>query len=631
MGENRHTTERPPLAPQRSASPGVMAYYNENDKFAAAWLRELIKAGHIAQGEVDERDIRDIRPNDLRGYSQHHFFAGIGLWSRALRLAGWPDSRSCWSGSAPCQSFSGGGKRKGFADERHLWPAFFHLIAECRPSVVFGEQVKEAIKFGWLDLVQNDLEGIGYETWAHGLAACNLGAPHQRERLFFVADCGKGQGHEDARRADENGGAEGGLGNSQHNGLHGVSQLGETEEGRRLLEPQGSGLFVGKLGPADRNGQLQSEERNLPLEGTGELALGQPSEAGGLGNAHNDGQGLERRDGYQVPLGQPSEADGFWADAEWLWFKDKKYRPVEPGVSPLVDGRSRFVGRVRDPGAPLDANATGEAIAARISGYGNGLLPQAAEAFIRTFLMPHEEPLAMLSTFLHPGSKQWFLPHAEEYFWARRCRSLVEPFSGSGIVGLSLLGGGIVERLVLVENDPRIACLLKGLLDDPTLADRYAAFECTRKNVEALMRDEQGAFRWLVQSRCSRRGGFDGGFRTPIDDHYRREAVAGNIRRVQAMRDRIEVIEGDGLEVMRQYAGDRNVGCFADPPHSMNPRKLFSVLAGWQGPWLLTEKDSLMVRRLASCYRFSSQQALTAAATDGNSDELVLWRKRNLQ
>jgi hypothetical protein len=216
------------------------------------------------------------------------------------------------------------------------------------------------------------------------------------------------------------------------------------------------------------------------------------------------------------------------------------------------------------------------------------------------------------------------LPRAEEYFRARRCRSLVEPFSGTGIVGLSLLGGGIVERLVLVENDPRIACLLRGLLDDPALADRYAAFECTRANVEALMRDEQGAFRWLVQSRCSRRGGFDGGLRTPIDGHYCREAVVENIRRVQAMRGRIEIIEGDGLEAMRQHAGDGNVGCFADPPHSTNPRKLFSVLAGWQGPCLLTSDDSLMVRRLALCYRFSSQQALTAATADRKKNELVL-------
>lgn len=51
----------------------VSAYYNEIDPFAAEWLRELIKAGMIAQGEVDERSIEDVIPADLRGFGRHHF------------------------------------------------------------------------------------------------------------------------------------------------------------------------------------------------------------------------------------------------------------------------------------------------------------------------------------------------------------------------------------------------------------------------------------------------------------------------------------------------------------------------------------------------------------------------------
>src|SRR5688572_30643871 len=62
-------------------------YYNEHDPYAAAWLRNLIAAGHIAPGDVDERSILDVQPADLAGYVQCHFFAGIGVWSHALRLA----------------------------------------------------------------------------------------------------------------------------------------------------------------------------------------------------------------------------------------------------------------------------------------------------------------------------------------------------------------------------------------------------------------------------------------------------------------------------------------------------------------------------------------------------------------
>src|SRR5574343_834595 len=162
-----------------------MNYYNEHDPFAAAWLRELILAGHIGFGIVDERSIEDVTPADLDGFTQCHFFAGIGVWSHALRRAGWDDSRPVWTGSCPCQPFSAAGKRGGTADERHLWPAWVHLIEQCRPGVVFGEQVEA---YDWLDLVQSDLEGAGYAVGAVGLAAGGLGAPHIRQRLFFVAD-----------------------------------------------------------------------------------------------------------------------------------------------------------------------------------------------------------------------------------------------------------------------------------------------------------------------------------------------------------------------------------------------------------------------------------------------------------
>jgi DNA (cytosine-5)-methyltransferase 1 len=162
------------------------AYYNEHDAYAAQWLRNLIAGGHIAPGIVDERDILDVEPKDLKGFTQCHFFAGIGVWSYALRLAGWPDTREVWTGSCPCQPFSEIGKGKGLADERHLWPAFYHLITQRKPRVVFGEQVASADGLAWLDVVLADMEAARYAFAALDLCAAGFGAPHIRQRLYWL-------------------------------------------------------------------------------------------------------------------------------------------------------------------------------------------------------------------------------------------------------------------------------------------------------------------------------------------------------------------------------------------------------------------------------------------------------------
>lgn len=165
----------------------MTAYYNEFEPYAAQWLRNLIAAGLIPHGEVDERSIVDVSPADLAGFTQCHFFAGIGGWALAARLAGWPDERELWTGSPPCQPFSVAGKGKAQADDRHLWPHLFRLASARRPAVLMGEQVAAAVGKDWLDGVFADLEGIGYACGASVVPACAVGAPHRRDRLWFVA------------------------------------------------------------------------------------------------------------------------------------------------------------------------------------------------------------------------------------------------------------------------------------------------------------------------------------------------------------------------------------------------------------------------------------------------------------
>lgn len=165
----------------------MTAYYNEIDPYAGRWLRNLIRRGWVAQGAVDICDIRELRAENLRRYTQAHFFAGIGGWSHALHRIGWPDDCAVWTGSCPCQPFSEGGKRLGFGDERDLWPAWFDLIRECRPSIVFGEQVASADGVVWADRAAKDLEGAGYAFGTAILPALGVGAPHRRDRFYFVA------------------------------------------------------------------------------------------------------------------------------------------------------------------------------------------------------------------------------------------------------------------------------------------------------------------------------------------------------------------------------------------------------------------------------------------------------------
>lgn len=162
-----------------------MVYYNEYDLAAAEWLTHLIDKGLIPYGDVDTRSILDVSPEDLKGYTQCHFFAGIGGWAYALNLINVSTSLNLWTGSCPCQPFSSAGKKLGFNDERDLWGKFYELIKACRPKYVFGEQVSSAIAYGWLDRLTSDLGSVEYACASAILEAQNVGAPHVRKRLYW--------------------------------------------------------------------------------------------------------------------------------------------------------------------------------------------------------------------------------------------------------------------------------------------------------------------------------------------------------------------------------------------------------------------------------------------------------------
>lgn len=260
----------------------MSAYYNEIDRFNCDWLSNLMDANLITPGKIDDRSIVDVRFDEVAGFERAHFFAGIGGWELALNLAGW--TGPVWTGSCPCQPFSRAGKRLGAADERHLWPDWFGLISQSRPPVVFGEQVARAIGFSWLDAVAHDLEGEGYAVGAAVLPACSVGAPHQRDRLWFVADAGSAKLRHEPGRSGWQGWKDPAIA-----GAHGAPRpLADADHGEQSSSwPPGRMGRVGSAGEDEDNGELGGiawpAEPDLPR-----VAHGIPNRMGllrGFGNA----------------------------------------------------------------------------------------------------------------------------------------------------------------------------------------------------------------------------------------------------------------------------------------------------------------------------------------------------------
>lgn len=411
----------------------VRHYYNEYDERNVYMLRQLMSDGLIPEGDIDGRSITEVTPDELRGYTSCHFFAGIGGWSLALRLAGWADDRPVWTGSCPCQPFSSAGKQKGKEDERHLWPTWFRLIRECRPARVYGEQVATAISHGWLDGVYADMEEERYAIGSAVLPACGVDAPHKRDRLWFVADAqsdelmrrsgqfiGAATGQEihnghlhrepgatcDGPMADRAGtGLEGATGQILHGGETGLAwdgrgvvaygdrneqgeigrnagEMPELQKGQR--EPEIGSSVSGRNG-LERDGDMAHTDsirsgQGYPItrggdEGSGNAAQSQPLQPCGslVDNRIVTRSQRQCGDGSaeagRQEQGRPASASGFWHDADWIVCGDGKARRI-----PTVESGIRLLGY----GVP--------ARVATLYGFGNAIVPEVAARFIRATL-----------------------------------------------------------------------------------------------------------------------------------------------------------------------------------------------------------------------------------------------------
>lgn len=398
-------------------------YYNDVDPVVCSWLRELMQEGVIPEGDIDERSIAEVKAADVLGYERAHFFCGIGGWEYALQLARWPEGEPVWTGSCPCPPFSSAGKKKQcpecagkpiphplktgifacvecghewLADDRHLWPEFLRLIRECRPPIIFGEQVAGADGVIWVTGVRATVEALDYRFGAADLCAAGIRAPHRRQRLWWMAHT-EGGGRQGFPAASEQG---------WRVNLEPGGRMADTD-----LHGRDSGVAGNEGGEAGAGCQSghepdrRSDDGLADADGDGcggpEGASSEPCGDGADGGLHpgdthlvdhavstrsqghaGDGEPPDDGAGAQRSSATAGHADP-WGDYRILHFRDGKTRRIESSLEPLVDGLPRGMVHSGDPSAPIEPNQSAEGRQARLKGYGNAIVPHVGARFIR--------------------------------------------------------------------------------------------------------------------------------------------------------------------------------------------------------------------------------------------------------
>ena len=146
----------------KRAIPGLRTIaFSEIEAFAVANLVAKMEAGQLDPAPVW---------TDLKTFPWHQFRGKVDILSTGY----------------PCQPFSAAGLRKGADDQRHLWPAIADGISVLQPTLCFFENVEGHISLGLRDVIR-DLGSRGYTaTWGI-FSASEVGAPHQRKRVFILA------------------------------------------------------------------------------------------------------------------------------------------------------------------------------------------------------------------------------------------------------------------------------------------------------------------------------------------------------------------------------------------------------------------------------------------------------------
>jgi DNA adenine methylase len=243
------------------------------------------------------------------------------------------------------------------------------------------------------------------------------------------------------------------------------------------------------------------------------------------------------------------------------------------------------------------------------------------------------------SVFRYPGGKTWLVPQVRKWLLSlpQKPKLLIEPFAGGGIVSLTAVFESLAEKVLLVELDNEVASVWETICagDAEWLARRIEQFNMsleTAKEIISSCPDSRRdiAFKTIVKNRT-----FHGGILAAgstflkngengkgVLSRWYAGTIAKRIREIDAFKDRIEFVHGDAFQVINKYAKRKTAVWFIDPPYTaggkragsrlythskIDHEKLFSLMEGIEGDFLITYDNADEVKALAEKHKFQTK------------------------
>jgi DNA adenine methylase len=262
------------------------------------------------------------------------------------------------------------------------------------------------------------------------------------------------------------------------------------------------------------------------------------------------------------------------------------------------------------------------------------------------------------SPFRYPGGKTWLVPHVRQ--WLRTLNNkpsfFIEPFVGGGIVSLTVAFENLADHIILVELDQDVAALWQTMLSDDNdwLTERIAEFdmslESVRQELSILPVDtKHHAFQTLIRNRTNH-----GGILAPgsgvlkhgengkgIKSRWYAQTLCKRITNIKHVRDKITFIQGDGIEVIREYAPQKSAAFFIDPPYTagrngkragtrlythneLDHEELFKQAEKIKGELLMTYDNAEEVVQMATRHGFMQKTISMMNTHHATMQELII-------